>query len=168
MSVIPKRLFPIILGVLTVVVIDAITKAVMTNWIGPGSARGDVWLIDETVGFAYGENTGIAFGILRGQPDIALGLSLVAISALIFVLPRVAPPSRLADAGAALVAGGALGNLIDRLRFGHVRDFIAIGPWPPFNLADSALTIGVGLMALAVLLGERREAARLSARGGEG
>jgi signal peptidase II len=59
--------------------------------------------------------------------------------------------------------GGALGNLIDRLRFGPVTDFIAVGAFPVFNIADSSITVGVGILLLNLWLLERKEKAEASA-----
>ncbi len=64
------------------------------------------------------------------------------------------PHSRLLQLGIGLIVGGAIGNLIDRLRLGYVVDFIAAGTWPKFNIADSAITIGLMLMAWTVFRDE--------------
>ena len=92
-------------------------------------------------------NTGVAFGLAGGA---GLGLVLVTVAALAliaFVFSR--DPGRQGMwVAVGLLAGGALGNLIDRLAAGEVTDYIALGSWPPFNLADIAITAGVVLMVL--------------------
>ncbi len=98
----------------------------------------------------YAENTGSAFSLLRGNPATPYILAGVALLALIIVavyLRRARPTDRLFACGMGLLAGGALGNLIDRIAFGRVTDFVVwrIGHhvWPTFNVADAVLLIGV-------------------------
>lgn len=102
------------------------------------------------VGLTLSHNKGVAFG-LAGGAGIGLVLVTVAALALIaFVFSRdPARPGMWVAAG--LLAGGALGNLIDRLVAGEVTDYIDIGSWPAFNLADVAITGGVVLMVLIYL-----------------
>ncbi|MFC2020368.1 signal peptidase II [Chloroflexota bacterium] len=97
-------------------------------------------------------NTGAAFGLFQGQSfllAIASIIGIVVILLLVFSVSRRFPfldtmPDKLA---LGLVLGGTIGNLVDRLRFGYVTDFISIGIWPTFNIADSAVTVGVILFA---------------------
>jgi len=101
------------------------------------------------------QNTGVAFGLLRGY-----GSALAAIAALgavlVFLFSRKGARSPLTGAALGLLIGGAAGNLLDRIVRGYVFDFIDVGFWPVFNLADSAITIGVGLLILEFLFLERR------------
>lgn len=102
------------------------------------------------LGLTLSHNKGVAFGLAGGA---GLGLVLVTAAALAliaFVFSRdpVRPGMWVA---AGLLAGGALGNLIDRLAAGEVTDYIDVGSWPPFNLADIAITAGVVLMVLIYL-----------------
>ncbi len=98
-------------------------------------------------------NTGIAFGLLREHPEILTGLglaALVAIPVLFWLECRRDPRLAVTVWGLGMILGGALGNVIDRLRIGHVTDFLlfSIGSyrWPAFNLADSAITVGTVLV----------------------
>jgi signal peptidase II len=98
----------------------------------------------------YSENPGSAFGLFRGLPGARYLLFVVGIAALIIVatyLRKAAPDARRLGAELGLLAGGALGNVIDRLAFGRVTDFIVwrVGSheWPTFNIADAALVVGV-------------------------
>ena len=105
-------------------------------------------------------NPGLAFGLLSAMPPgwrwvVAL-LSLTALGVLVKLSARLLPACGLPAAiGLGLIFGGAVGNLVDRYRFGAVVDFIDLYwksyHWPAFNLADSAITIGVGLLALRLL-----------------
>lgn len=150
---------------MAVVAVDALTKALAAQALGPASQRDAVWLVENRLGFEYGENSGIAFGFLQGRGLVVLVASVIALAALAVVLPRIMGDSRWNLVAAALLAGGAIGNVIDRIRFGSVRDFIVLGPIPPFNVADAALTIGVTMIALSLI---RRDAAEVSGAGFRG
>jgi signal peptidase II len=113
-------------------------------------------------------NTGAAFGLLAGWDTVwrqvfFVSVSLLALVALFFAYRHFRSEGRLAVYGLALVAGGAVGNLIDRLRFGRVIDFLDfyLGTyhWPAFNVADAGITIGVGLLLLSSFLHGRKEKA---------
>ena len=82
-------------------------------------------------------------------------LALAIIAGLVVYYRRVPGPSRLLGLCLGLLVGGALGNLIDRWRLGHVVDFVAVGIWPRFNLADVAVTLGVAILAWHVVVEER-------------
>ena len=101
-------------------------------------------------------NTGAAFGLFPEQSSVlAIFAIIAAIVVLFFVLyghryfPWLESISMILTFG--LVLGGTVGNLIDRFRFGYVTDFIDFGFWPTFNIADSAVTVGVILFALILL-----------------
>ena len=91
-------------------------------------------------------NTGCAFGMFQHQAPILIGLSILVIVIVVILYRRVIGSQRIFRAAAGLLIGGASGNLIDRLRFGYVIDFLDFQIWPVFNIADSAITIGVALM----------------------
>ncbi len=88
-------------------------------------------------------NAGIAFGFFRGHQNLLLILISISLAFLFFGGRRVHSSKRPLDWALALILGGALGNWIDRIRFGAVIDFLDFRIWPVFNLADSAITIGV-------------------------
>jgi signal peptidase II len=108
-------------------------------------------------------NRGAAFSLLSDaggwQHWLFSGIALVVAVLVSAWLYRLPAPARLEPLALALVLGGAIGNLIDRLRFGHVVDFIQLHYrelyWPAFNIADSAITLGAGLLLLMLLRGER-------------
>lgn len=110
-------------------------------------------------------NAGGAFGIFGGQRTGAGSLvfvvvSLIAIGAIIFLFIRIKESERTLALSFSLVLSGALGNLIDRLRYGEVVDFLDFHlsdyHWPAFNVADSAICIGIGLLALELLRRDRK------------
>lgn len=104
----------------------------------------------------YTRNTGAAFSILPSGGWIFTVVAIAVVVAVLLFYGRLQHRGRLITAGLGLVLGGAIGNVIDRLRFGYVVDFIDFGWFPVFNLADSAIVCGVGFLILASLLaGER-------------
>lgn len=129
-----------------VVAVDQAVKATIEARLVPGE---DVDVLGP-LGLTLSHNRGVAFGLAGGA---GLGLVLVTVAALaliVFVFSRD-PQRPQIWLAAGLLAGGALGNLIDRLAAGEVTDYIAVGSWPPFNVADIAITAGVLLMALIYL-----------------
>lgn len=115
----------------------------------------------------YVRNPGAAFGFLAGSPGVWRSIFFITVSivalTVIVALVRTAH-DRLPLLAFALIGGGAVGNLIDRVRFGEVVDFIdwyyRTYHWPTFNIADSAITIGVGLLAIDMLLPKKKQEAR--------
>ena len=104
----------------------------------------------------YVHNTGAAFGLFQGQSFALTIVALVGIGVLLFyalLVYRHFPllNNKLNRLALGLVFGGTIGNLIDRLRFGYVTDFIDFGFWPAFNIADSAITVGVTIFAYSSL-----------------
>ena len=140
------------LTALLIVVADQLSKL----WIRTNLAVGQSLPEAGFPRLTYVENTGAAFGLFQGQ---SFALAIVAIVSIIvllgyaFFLYRRFPflDNRLAWIGLGLVLGGTVGNLIDRLRFGYVTDFIDFGFWPAFNIADSAIVVGVIMFAYTLL-----------------
>jgi signal peptidase II len=132
-----------------VVVVDQLVKALVSGWIGPRADRHNAWFAGDWLGFAYAENRGVAFGLLQRASTAALLLMAVAILTAIAAFIRIWRENVGVTLGGGLVIGGAIGNVLDRARFGFVRDFVAIGPWPSFNVADTAVTCGV----IGILIG---------------
>jgi signal peptidase II len=100
----------------------------------------------------YTTNTGGAFGILANQAFLLALVAVIGIAVFLIYLRYIPLKSRLLKIGLGLDLGGAIGNLIDRLRFGgRVTDFIDIGPWPVFNVADMSVVAGTILIAYYLL-----------------
>ena len=101
-------------------------------------------------------NTGAAFGIFQGGNAILIGLT-VAITIAILVYYQTLPEGHLFQRIClALMVGGSIGNLIDRLTLGYVVDFVAVGRFPVFNLADSCVTVSVILLLISMIIEERK------------
>jgi len=100
----------------------------------------------------YTTNTGGAFGILANQAFLLALVAVIGIAVFLIYLRYIPLHSRLLKIGLGLDLGGGIGNLIDRLRFsGQVTDFIDIGPWPVFNVADMSIVVGTILIAYYLL-----------------
>lgn len=147
-----------------IVVLDQISKWAVLSAFAPGERLGLTGFFNLVLAF----NKGAAFSFLAGAPGwqtpLFIAVAAVAIVVVSVLLVR-SPADRLVCAGLALILGGALGNVIDRLRYGQVVDFLDFHVygwhWPAFNVADSAITIGAGLLIYESLLhrgtnGERR------------
>ncbi|ROR01945.1 signal peptidase II [Desulfosoma caldarium] len=109
-------------------------------------------------------NTGVAFSIFAGTENpwrvpVLAALTVVALAVIFFLYRESRPEERVKRVALSLIAGGALGNLVDRVRFGNVVDFLDfyIGPyhWPAFNVADMAVTVGAALLGVSLLRGEK-------------
>lgn len=159
----PRALYLFITA--AVVALDQITKAMVDRLMGLHESRD---LIAGVLRLTYVRNRGAAFGVLSDaelpyQAWVFAGVSLVALFAIGVYAWRLPASSRLPRLALALIIGGALGNLIDRVRLGYVIDFVDVfwrtHHWPAFNAADSAITIGVSLLVLDMLRAPRREPA---------
>lgn len=136
------------LAAFLIFVSDRVSKWIVMKSMVEGQS---IPLIPPVFYLTYVRNPGAAFGLLRGR---ALFLSLCSAAGLFFVLVRwkhIAQKSALVQWGVALGAAGALGNLVDRLRWGAVIDFIDVPVWPIFNVADVAIVGGVVLLFWEVL-----------------
>lgn len=151
----------IFLGIVAVVLmLDIATKEWIRTNLPLGGSFPEIWRLN----IVHVQNTGSAFGLFTNQ---AFLLSVVAIAGLVVVLLFFRYLRDLGFMGGlalSLIFAGALGNLIDRLRFGYVTDFIYIRLWgdvfwPAFNIADSAITVGAILLAFVALasLGKKHE-----------
>jgi signal peptidase II len=101
-------------------------------------------------------NTGVAFGMFQGMNIIFAVLAAVVSLAIIYYYPRVTAGDWLLRIALSLQLAGAVGNLIDRVLYGYVTDFISVGTFAVFNIADASITVGVCVLLLGVWLQEQR------------
>lgn len=144
-----RSLITLVLVAAFVVALDYATKQwVMANL----SYQQPVQIIGDYVRFTYTRNSGIAFGLGAGTRFPYYVFSIVAAIVILYMFLRVRVAGRARQLALSLIFGGAIGNLIDRVRWGEVVDFIEVGipswHWPVFNIADSAVSVGVVLFAL--------------------
>jgi len=103
------------------------------------------------------KNSGAAFGMLQGFGGIFNLLSILVSLAILYFFPQVPRKDWTLRLAMGLQLGGALGNLVDRLTTGYVIDFISVGTFPVFNVADASISIGVAVLLLGVWLQEKRQ-----------
>lgn len=135
------------LGVLAA---DQITKSIAQSYL-PRLPDRSISLIGDVLRLTYVENRGAAFGVLQDQNALFIVVSGVVIAVIIGSYRYSPVRSGLLNLALGLQLGGAIGNLVDRLRLGYVVDFIDVSIWPVFNIADSAIVIGVGILAFHLL-----------------
>jgi signal peptidase II len=149
-----------------IVALDQVTKALVRNRL---DLHESVTVIGNLFDLTRVHNTGAAFGLLNAadfpfKTAVLALIGVTALAALAFYAGMLPADQRLARGGLSLVLGGAAGNLIDRLTFGHVVDFVDVywRGWHfwAFNVADASITIGVGLMILDLLQVGRQRASR--------
>lgn len=125
---------------LFVIVADQLTKAAIRASLHPGETWPEGW---ELIRLSHVHNTGAAFGILQGAGTFLVVAPFIAIAAITVFLLTLPAHNRWYSVALAAILGGAVGNLVDRIRLGHVTDFIDPTHYPSFNLADSAIVLGV-------------------------
>ena len=113
-------------------------------------------------------NTGSAFGIFRDQNTPLILVSFLGIAILILIYRSQRAPSGLLRLSLGLQIGGAVGNLVDRLRLGHVTDFVDVGAWPVFNVADASIITGLVILAWIFLVADSDDSKDTSPQGGYG
>lgn len=149
----PRRWRFVVASVLVVafLVADQLTKVAARAALAGGA---DVTVIPGVLSFTYVENTGVSFGLAAGFGPLFSLLALVVVIGCAAYLWRAPLLSRLEVVGLGMLAGGALGNAIDRVAFGFVTDFIATDfiDFPVFNVADIGVTVGVALALIGFAL----------------
>lgn len=128
--------------------LDQLTKFLALQYLSSADTLG---IIPNIFHLTLVHNTGIAFGFFRQHPQLLLVLITGSLAALFVWGWKLSREKNQESLLIALVLGGAAGNWIDRLRFGAVIDFLDFRVWPVFNLADSAITVGVALFAWSLL-----------------
>jgi signal peptidase II len=127
--------------------IDQATKEVVRTAMSPRES------IDLLPGFSLTRvnNEGIAFGLFPGRPGLVALLTVVALCAIAAALASLVHRNAVVAAGAGLLVGGSVGNLVDRLVHGAVTDFLDPARWPAFNVADCSITAGAALIVLGLM-----------------
>jgi signal peptidase II len=136
-----------------VLVVDQVVKRIVEDNI----VLGEVVAFIGPLKLTLSHNNGVAFGLAGGGGLGLVVTTMVALGVVIYLFSRD-PGRRGMWIATGLLGGGAFGNLIDRIRVGAVTDFIKLPHWPPFNLADCAITVGVVLLVAIYLREAEREA----------
>ncbi len=135
-----ERLFALFVGTIAfVIALDQLTKSMVANSVQLYSS---IELIPDFLRVSYTINKGIIFGFLDSLSWVPFFITLLILMMLIYYYDRL-PKTVAGQVFWALIIAGAVGNLIDRMLYGFVIDFIDIGFWPAFNIADAAITVGI-------------------------
>lgn len=158
----PKYIILLVVSVI-VLVLDQATKIYIDRTMDLHSS---ITVVENFFNITYLRNKGAAFSFLadfRFRLPFFIFISLVAVVVILVVIRRLRPDQKLSAVALSLLLAGAVGNLIDRARLGEVIDFIYVHwyehYWPAFNIADSAICVGVFLLAIDMFLEERRQKA---------
>lgn len=141
----------------TIIALDQWTKFIIRQNLAIGESWMPLEWLAPYARIVHWYNRGVAFGLFQNGGEWFAILAIVIALGIIYYYPRVPAEDWTLRAAMGLQLGGAVGNLIDRLTVGHVTDFISVGTFPVFNIADSSITIGVVVLILGVWLQERRE-----------
>ncbi len=139
-----------VLIIVFAVILDQVTKYLARVYLKP---VGSIQLIPNVFHFTYVENRGAAFGILQNQRWFFILITIIVVLAIVYYMFTHYNDSLLLNIALSMILGGAIGNLIDRIRFGYVVDlfhFILID-YPVFNIADSFVVVGTILLAYYIL-----------------
>ncbi len=133
------------------VVADQLTKHVVASQLGLGEE------VDVVGPFTIHrvQNSGIAFGLFSSATAAVIVLTLVAVAWMLGYFARSGARHPLLPVAVGLLLGGSVSNLADRVRFGHVTDFLDLRWWPAFNLADTFIVVGVGILLGALIAADR-------------
>ena len=134
---------------LLVALIDYIIKILVMNNLKP---IGSLTVIPGLFSLTYVENKGAAFGMLSNARWVFILFTIIVIIALCYVVIKKKNDSKLFNAAAVLIIGGGIGNLIDRIFYGYVVDYLSVSFFPPVcNFADYCVTVGAGLMVIYLI-----------------
>jgi len=149
-----------IVGIAVVIVsLDQWTKSLVRANI----PLGGVWLpeswqwLHPYARIVHWYNTGAAFGMFKDGSMVFTVLAFIVIGLILFYYPQVEQADWSLRIAMSMQLGGATGNLIDRLTIGHVTDFISVGNFPVFNVADASISVGAAVLFLGIVLMERAE-----------
>lgn len=137
-----KKLLRFLVISLAVILLDQLLKYLFSNFLLPEKSIKLLPFLSLTLT----HNTGAGFSLLTGQTGLLVWFSVIVIGIILYFFDKIPADSALVYA--ALVFSGTIGNLIDRLAYGYVIDFIDLGFWPVFNIADSAICIGAVLLVV--------------------
>ncbi len=133
-------------------VADQLTKQIVAAQL----AYGESVHVAGPLSLHHVRNSGIAFGLFSAWASPVTVLTIVAVAWMVVYFARTGARHPILPVALGLLVGGSVANLVDRLRLGHVTDFLDLGFWPAFNLADTFIVTGVAILLVTLLGGERR------------
>jgi signal peptidase II len=147
-----------LIGIAAVIVaFDQWTKYLVRTQIPLGGSWSPWAWLAPYARIVHWQNTGAAFGMFQGFGLVFTILAFIVSIAILYYFPRVPRNEWLIRVTMTMMLGGAVGNLIDRLTVGTVTDFVSVGTFAVFNVADASISVGTAIMVLAVWLSERKQ-----------
>jgi signal peptidase II len=131
---------------------DQLTKQVIARTL----TVGDSVEIIGPFSIRHVENSGIAFGLFASRTTFVIAITAIAVGWMVWFFARSGRRHPVLPVALGFVLGGSIANLIDRVRLGHVTDFLDLEAWPAFNLADTFIVVGVAALFLTLVLADRR------------
>jgi signal peptidase II len=151
---------------LLVLAADQISKYLVLSNLNPGQSWNPITSLSPWVSITHVTNTGVAFGLFQDRGPLFVVINVIVIVAIIFYYRQLPADQWWLKASLGLQLGGALGNLLDRLRLDYkVIDFIDFKIWPVFNVADMAIVTGVAILAYYLLREEKENSEHLMQEG---
>jgi signal peptidase II len=131
---------------------DQLTKRIVSTQLALGESAGVIGPFS----IHHVQNSGIAFGLFASATSVVIVLTTLAVAWMLLFFARSGARHPVLPVALGLVIGGSLSNLFDRVRLGHVTDFLDFRYWPAFNLADTFIVVGVGILLGSIVLADRR------------
>lgn len=139
------------------IALDQFTKYLIRSNL----AFGQIWMpwkwLEPYARIIHINNTGAAFGLFKGANSIFMVLAVIVSGVIIYYFPSISRKDWVIRTALSMQLAGALGNLIDRVIFGKVTDFISVGTFPVWNIADASITVGVAVLLIGMWVQESRE-----------
>jgi signal peptidase II len=137
--------------------LDQITKYIIRSNL----AYGQIWMpwkwLEPYARIIHINNTGAAFGLFKGANTVFMLLAFIVAGVIVYYYPSVSKRDWVIRVALSMQFAGAVGNLIDRIFFGNVTDFISMGTFPVWNIADASITVGVAILLIGLWIQEKRE-----------
>jgi signal peptidase II len=150
--------YVVLIGVAGIIVaLDQWTKYLVRTRIPFGGSWSPWQWLEPYARIVHWQNTGAAFGMFQGFGTVFAVLAVVVAIAILYYYPRVPSSEWALRVAMVMQMGGALGNLIDRLTVGTVTDFVSVGTFAVFNVADASISVGTAILILAVWISERKQ-----------
>jgi signal peptidase II len=159
LSATPFHWFGLLAVAFAAVVADQVTKQIVVSSLELGESVHVVGPLE----IRHVTNPGIAFGLFSSWATAVTVLTAVAVGWMLFYFARSGARHPVLPVALGLLVGGSISNLVDRLRLGHVTDFLDLRFWPAFNLADSFIVVGVAVLLAALVSAERQPRLRRTA-----
>jgi len=143
---------PLLLIAGIIVLLDQLSKSVIRANLPIGQVWHPEWTLTLYARIVHVQNYGAAFGIFQSMSKVITVLSFIVAGVILYTFPRIPKKDWLIRLAMGLLLGGAMGNLVDRLfHGGYVTDFLSLGPFPVFNVADASISTGVAILFCVML-----------------